>query len=134
MYEPVQSCTRCGAGLTLEDLRSKTECPYCHTVYPHKAQAEQHAQVVAKVMQNMAGPAGVPQVPWQVPQASPFAPPGVNPYAPVPPGPYANPAALAAMQANNVANIGRTITFVVVGVVVASFVLTGVVIALVFLA
>lgn len=47
--QPVQSCTHCGAQLSLDDLR-KPNCPYCGTVYPHRAQAQQHAELVGQVV------------------------------------------------------------------------------------
>jgi len=49
MYAPVQSCNHCGASLSLDDLR-RADCPYCGTVYPHRAQAEQHAQAMGQMM------------------------------------------------------------------------------------
>jgi len=52
VYKPVQQCTHCGAGLSLDDLR-KPNCTYCGTVLPHHAQAAQHAQVVGQVMGQM---------------------------------------------------------------------------------
>jgi predicted RNA-binding Zn-ribbon protein involved in translation (DUF1610 family) len=56
MYAPVQTCNHCGATLSLDDLR-RADCPYCGTVYPHRAQAEQHAQVVGQMMGQMMGQA-----------------------------------------------------------------------------
>jgi len=49
MYAPVQSCNHCGASLSLDDLR-RADCPYCGTVFPHRAQGEQHAQMMGQVM------------------------------------------------------------------------------------
>jgi len=51
MYEAVQNCKHCGAGLTLDDMR-QTNCPYCGTVFPHHSMAAQHANVVNQVLQQ----------------------------------------------------------------------------------
>ncbi len=77
MYEPVQRCTHCGANLTLDDLR-KPNCTYCGTVLPHRAQAEQHAQVVGQVMNQMMGQQAQIQNQWR----QGF---GLGPMAPPPP-------------------------------------------------
>jgi hypothetical protein len=52
MYKTVQNCELCGANLTLDDMRG-TECPYCRTVFPHLAQAAQHAHVANQMMGQM---------------------------------------------------------------------------------
>ena len=59
--EVLQRCSSCGAGLTLDHLRG-TECPYCKVVFPHLAQAVQHAALVNQIMANQMGQqAALPQ-------------------------------------------------------------------------
>src|SRR6185436_15478671 len=102
MYKPVQQCTNCGAGLSLDDLR-KQNCTYCGVVYPHHAQAAQHAAVVGQVMNQMV------QNQMAMYGQSPFVPPaygagppgGMAPYQ-QPGGPanaYGNPNAYAQVHA-----------------------------------
>jgi len=151
MFEPVQTCTRCGAGLTLDDLRAPN-CKYCGTVFPHKAQAAQHAEMAGQVMNQMMAQQAQIQNQWRagfgvgpMPPPGPMGPMGPPMAMPPPPGapgsPYANPQAIAAahmMQMGQVQqqvarSVSRTITIVMIvialsvvltiGGVVASFVL-----------
>ena len=120
MYEPVQKCTNCGAGLTLDDLRVPN-CKYCGTVLPHRAQAEQHAQLVGQVMGNMMAQQAQVQDAWRNAYGAPpmGAPPGAQfgpyggagPYGPN--GPYANPHAIAAAQVANVVGISRMVRVII---------------------
>lgn len=153
MYEPVQKCNSCGAGLTIDDLRVPN-CKYCGTVLPHRAQAEQHAQLMGQMMGNMMaqqaqianqwrGAFGAPPIPPAGPPAPPpgiaamgmGSPPGAQfgPYG-APYGPYGNPNAIAAATAANVAGAMRAtsiavsliiglVVLVVVGGSVAAFLL-----------
>jgi hypothetical protein len=158
MYEAVQKCTSCGAGLTLDDLRG-TNCPYCKTVFPHLSQAAQHAQMAGMMMNQMmaqqaqvqnqwraaygmgapqmppAGPPGGPPPPMGAPPMGP--PPGMPGAMPPPPGapgsPYADPMRMAQVQMTQTANLGRTITLVVVISVLFVLVLTGGIVALAFM-
>ena len=80
MYKPVQSCTNCGANLTLDDMRGD-ECPYCRTVYPHKSVAAQHQQVIHQQMNHLVAQQHQVQNQWRGafgvgPQPPPGAPPG----------------------------------------------------------
>lgn len=152
MYEVVQHCNNCGANLTLDDLRA-TACKYCHTVFPHHAQAAQHAAVAGQMMNQMiaqqaqvqnqwrAGfgvgpmPMGVPGGPPPVggppglpPGVSPYGgPPGVSPYG-LPPGapgsPYADPARIAAVHMQQSAKLTRNIGIIVAVSVVVPIVIT----------
>jgi hypothetical protein len=150
MYEAVQKCTYCGANLSLDDLR-KQGCPYCNTVYPHKSQAAQAMEVNQQLMGQMMAQAAQAQDAWRgafgapplgAPGAPPggppptggppgglafMAPPNMMPYGmPAPPGspgsPYADPMRMAAVQAQQVAVVSRSINrivMIVVGISVA---------------
>jgi hypothetical protein len=137
MYEPVQKCTSCGAGLALDDLRA-ANCRFCGTVLPHRAQAEQHAQLVGNVLNQMIGQQAEIANQWRANfgfGVQPGPPPGApgSAYSP-----YADAQRIAAahiMQATAQAQtISRTITFVVIAVVLGSFVLVAVILAVVMLA
>lgn len=120
MYEAVQQCKHCGAGLSLEDLR-RPNCNYCGTVFPHHAQAAQHAQMASQVMGQMMQQQAQVQDQWR----GAF---GVGPMAPPPgaPGsPYGDPMRMAQVQMAQAGAVSRTITMVVVGLVVVTFVLVG---------
>ena len=129
MYEPVQKCTSCGAGLTLDDLRSPN-CRYCGVVLPHRAQAEQHAQLAGQMMNQMMAQQAALQDQWRAGY-------GMAPMMPPPPGapgsPYADPSRVAAAQMANVGRMSRMITMMVLAIVVGTFVLVGVIMAVVFL-
>lgn len=92
MNNPVQSCTKCGAGLTPQDLMG-VSCRYCGQALPHQVAAAQQAQLVNQVlanpqaMQNLANAYPPPQygVPPQYGQPG-YPPPG--PYGAAPPGAY----------------------------------------------
>lgn len=119
MYEPVQRCKHCGANLTLDDLR-QPNCRYCGTVFPHRAQAEQHAQVVGQVMNQMMGQQAQIQNQWR-------AGFGLGPMAPPPP-PYGAP--MQPMQPMYVGpdvakTMSRTILIVVALVVGITFLSMG---------
>ena len=83
MYKPVQTCTHCGANLTLDDMRGN-ECPYCKTVYPHKSMAAQHAAVMNAQMGQLIGQQQQVQNQWR----GAF---GVGPQPPGAPPPYGAP-------------------------------------------
>lgn len=136
MYEAVQKCTHCGANLTLEDLR-KPNCTYCGTVYPHHAQAAQHAAVAGQMMNQMMAQQAQIQANWQgaygmgpTPPAAPYGAPGV-PFGGAPGGPYADPHRIAAAHMQQVAGVASTIRLVVILVTVGVFVLVGVIFAVV---
>lgn len=144
MYQAVQKCTHCGANLTLDDLR-KPNCTYCGTVYPHQAQAAQHAAVIGQVMNQMVGQQAQIQASWQQAYGMgppPMGAPGMGPPGGPPPGvpvnpfgpgsPYAHPHQIAAAHMAQASGIAKSITLVVTLVVVGSFVLTAVIIGLVF--
>ena len=150
MYEPVQKCTACGAGLTLDDLRG-TACPYCKTVFPHLSQAAQHAQMAGMMMNQMmaqqaqiqdqwraaygVGPMGGP--PGGPPPGMPGGPPPMPGVMPPPPGapgsPYADPARMAHVQMANVANIGRSIMITTIVSILVVFLVTGGILLAVFM-
>ena len=111
MYQPVQKCNQCGAGLSLDDMR-RDGCPYCNTVYPHRSQAVQHQQVVHQVLGTMGVP--TPGVPT----------PGVDPMG--------DPHAMARAQMVYAQRVSSNITRWVVGSVIASFVLVAISIVVVF--
>lgn len=142
MYEPVQKCLHCGANLTLDDLR-KPNCTYCGTVYPHHAQAAQHAAVAGQVMNQMMAQQAQIQAGWQSAygMGPPMAPPGmpggpppgvpVNPFGPG--SPYADPHRIAAAHMAQTAGIARSITLIVTLAIAGSFVLAIVIVAAVLL-
>jgi hypothetical protein len=120
MYEPVQKCTHCGAGLSLDDLRLP-DCKYCKTVFPHRAQAEQHVQVANQMMGQMMQQQAAIQNQWRgsfglgpMPGGQ-VGPPGGAPFG-APPGapfdPYgAHKAGMAQAHA-----AGKMITGIVIAV------------------
>lgn len=75
------SCSTCGASLSLEQLRG-TDCPFCHTVFPHHGQAVQHAALVNQIMaqqfhaQGYGGPPPQVQPGYGAPPPQPFNPYG----------------------------------------------------------
>src|SRR5580704_8209659 len=102
MYEAVQRCNSCGAGLTLDDLRSPN-CRYCGTVLPHRAQAEQHAQLAGQMINQMIAQQAQVQAQWRAGVVGSFQGGPVMPPPPGAPGsPYADPQRMAAMQMANV--------------------------------
>lgn len=127
MYEAVQKCQNCGAGLTLDDMR-KTQCPYCQTVYPHHAQAAQHAQVAGMMMNQMMQQAGAYPNPYAPPPLG-GGPPGGTPPGAAPPviaSAYGDPSLIAAKSAQA---MGRGIATMVVASIIVSFVITGIAVA-----
>lgn len=142
MYQAVQKCTHCGANLTLDDLR-KPNCTYCGTVYPHRAQAAQHAEVAGQVFNQMVAQQAQIQASWQnaYGMGPPPGGPGMGPPMGPPPGaamnpfgpgsPYANPHHIAAAHMAHATGIARSIRLVVTLAVVGSFVLTAVIIGVV---
>jgi hypothetical protein len=147
MYEAVQKCKQCGAGLTLDDMR-KPNCPYCGTIYPHHSQAAQHAEMAGQVMNQMMAQQAQIQNQWRgafgVGPMPPGAPPGMpgNPYGPGMPGspspygqgmpgsPYGNPQLMAQAQFAQVGQLSRRITMMVTLSIVGVFLLTGLIIVL----
>ncbi len=134
MYEAVQKCTHCGAGLSLDDLR-QPDCKYCKTVFPHRAQAEQHAQMANQVMGQMMQQQAQIQNQWRGAFGVGPMPPGPmgGPPGGPPPGMPANPYAgyqAGVAQANAA---GRMITWIVLAIVGVSMlvVVAGVVVAFV---
>jgi hypothetical protein len=73
-------CPTCGASLSLEQLRG-TDCPFCHTVFPHHGAAVQQAALVNQVLAQQYHQAGYGGPPPQV-NAQYGAPPPqhFNPY------------------------------------------------------
>ncbi|MBK8258465.1 MAG: hypothetical protein IPK82_38125 [Polyangiaceae bacterium] len=138
MYEAVQKCTHCGANLTLDDLR-KPNCTYCGTVYPHHAQAAQHAAVAGQVMNQMMAQQAQIQAHWQGAYGAgplPPAPFGGAPggqFGAAPGGPYADPQRIAAAHMQHVAGVASTIKLVVILVTVGVFLLVGVIVAVALL-
>lgn len=84
---PVQRCNHCGANLSLDDMRG-TNCPYCSTVFPHHAQAAQHAVLVNQVLDQQLRQRGL--TPLSGAQQY-----GVPPTYGAPPQPFANPMYMA---------------------------------------
>ncbi len=115
MNQPLQNCQRCGAGLSLDDLR-QPNCKYCGTVLAHHAQAAGHAALVNQILQQQ----GVHHV--QVPYSYGAAPPQAGI-----PAPYAQHVEQHLHQAR------RTVNFVVLGVLVVMVLLGGLAGALVFM-
>jgi hypothetical protein len=150
MYDSVQTCKHCGANLTLDDLR-RTNCPYCQTVYPHHSQAAQHAQVAGQVMNQMMAQQAQIQNQWRgafgvgpMPQGPPGGPPppgvagmpgappgmpGANPYGHA----YGNPHMIAQAHVAHAMQTSRTITMVVLAIVLGTFLLVGAIVAIAFL-
>ncbi len=136
MYEAVQNCNHCGANLTLDDMRGPN-CPYCGTVYPHHAQAAQHAQVMSHMMGQMVAQQAQIQNQWRGAfGVGPLPPPGTPgvPGMPGTPGiPYADPMQLARAHQEQASRLaGRVVTIVVLSFV-GVFVLIGLILALVLL-
>lgn len=128
MYKPVQECTHCGAGLTLDDLR-KPNCTYCGTVYPHHSMAAQHAQVMGQMMGQMMGQQAHIQNQWR-------AGFGVGPMPPPPgaPGsPYGDPNLIAQAHFQQAQRMSRGIMMVVLFSVLGVFLLVGGIMAMAFL-
>jgi hypothetical protein len=133
MYEAVQRCTACGANLTLDDLRSPN-CRYCGTVLPHRAQAEQHMQLMGQMMNQMVAQQAAIQDQWRANYGvGPIGPAGPMPPPGAPGSPYADPARLAAVQMQNVGRMSRMITMIVLAIVVGTFILVGVIMAIVMM-
>jgi hypothetical protein len=126
MNQAVQSCKNCGAGLSLDDLRG-ANCRYCGTVLPHRAQAEQQAQLVGQVMNQMIGQQAQIQNQWRAGFGAPpmpMMPPGT-------PGlPYADAQRVAALSTAHAMRMSRVITYTVVAIIVGTFLLVGVIIFL----
>jgi hypothetical protein len=61
------SCSTCGASLSLEQLRG-TDCPFCHTVFPHHGRAVEHAALVNQIMAQQI------QAQYGAPPPQPFNP------------------------------------------------------------
>ncbi|MEO7093957.1 MAG: hypothetical protein ABI175_11950 [Polyangiales bacterium] len=142
MNNPVQSCTKCGAGLTPQDLMG-VSCRFCGQALPHQVAAAQQAQLVnnmlanPQTMQNMANLGaqyqqnyqqqqyGQPGMPPQGPYGAP--PPGAyGPYGGQPGAYYGAPQVQAAM-----AGAQRTVMISVVLSLVVGLVIMGVVFAMV---
>lgn len=113
--QPLQACQRCGAGLSLDDLRLPN-CRYCGTVLAHHAQAAEHAALVNRILQQQ----GVHhvQVPYQ--HGAPLPPVGM-------PAPYAQHVEQHLDQAR------RTMTVVIVASAIGALLVMGVAGAVIFL-
>jgi len=61
------NCHHCGANLSLDDL-TKPNCPYCHHVLKHHAQAAEHAVLVNKILEQRIGAQYPGLAPGQIPQ------------------------------------------------------------------
>lgn len=131
MYEPVQKCTHCGAGLSLDDLRLPN-CKYCKTVFPHRAQAEQHAQMANQMMGQMMQQQAAIQDQWRgafgVGPMNPGAGPPGGPPPGMPAAPYAGYQAGMA-QANA---MSKMVTWIIIGSVGLALLITIGAVALVF--
>lgn len=145
MYEAVQNCNHCGANLTLDDMR-KPNCPYCGTVYPHHAQAAQHAQVMSHMMGQMVAQQAQIQNQWRGAFGlGPVPPPGVpgvpgtsgTPGIPGMPGtpasPYADPMRLAQVHQEQASRLVTRVFTIVLLSIAGVFLLVGVIVALVLL-
>jgi hypothetical protein len=123
----VQTCSACGAGLALEDLRAPN-CRYCNTVLPHHARAMQQVQVINQVMAGgMFGVQGQQVQMDYDPRQGPSVQVGGSPFLG---GPFVHP-----MQMQHAsAKAGRTITILVLSIVFGSFALVaiGMVVAVYF--
>lgn len=151
MYEAVQNCNHCGANLTLDDMR-KPNCPYCGTVYPHHAQAAQHAELMSRMMGQLVAnqaeiqnqwrgafgvgpvpPPGTPVIPGM--QGTPGMPgmPGMQGTPGTPTSPYADPVQLAQLHQAHASRLARRILTIVLVSVAGVFLLVGLILALVLL-
>lgn len=127
MYEAVQNCNHCGANLTLDDMR-QPNCPYCGTVYPHHAQAAQHAQVMSHMMGQMVAQQAQIQNQWRGAfGVGPVPPPGA------PGNPYADPMRLAQVHQEHASRLATRIFTIVLVSVAGVFLLVGLILALVLL-
>lgn len=144
MYEAVQHCKHCGAGLALEDLR-QPNCKFCKTVFPHHAQAAQHAQVASQMMGQMLQQQAAVQDQWRGAFGIGPMPPGVSggvpggipggmmPGAPMNPmNPYGYPAGGYSAGAARANAMSKIVIWLVVGGMSAAFAVVGVAVALKF--
>lgn len=111
-------CATCGASLSLEQLRG-TDCPYCHTVFPHHGRAAEQAALVNQIMAQQTAQAGYPGA-WQPPPAQYGVTPPQYGAPPQYGGPAQNPYGMVGFDPT--AQVARSvkrsmvITFVAVGV------------------
>jgi len=120
VYEPVQKCTNCGAGLTLDDMRG-TQCPYCQVVYPHHAQAAQHAEMAGMMMNQVLAQQAQIQDQWRqafgAPPLGGGPPAGPPPVAGAAPGgqpfAYGNPDQLVQAHMDHARRVSRGIMLTV---------------------
>jgi hypothetical protein len=124
VYEAVQKCTHCGAGLSLDDLR-QPDCKYCKTVFPHRAQAEQHAQMANQVMGQMMQQQAAIQNQWRGAFGVGPMPGGGGPPGGPPPGVPASPYMPLTAHGNPAGRAVATIAIVVVVLVFLTFVAAG---------
>ncbi len=124
MYKPVQTCTNCGAGLTLDDMR-KTDCPYCGQVYPHHSMAAQHAAVAGQMFNQMVQQQ---QQMWGPGYGQPMI--GMPPPPGTPGSPYGDPARIMQVHMQHAQKMSRNITMIVTISIIGSFVLVGAIVAL----
>ena len=114
MYEAVQNCNHCGANLTLDDMR-KPNCPYCGTVYPHHAQAAQHAQVMSHMMGQMVAQQAQIQNQWRSAfGVGPVPPPGAPGTPGMPGNPYAVPMQLAQVHQEQASRLAKRVLTIVI--------------------
>ena len=133
MYEAVQNCNHCGANLTLDDMR-KPNCPYCGTVYPHHAQAAQHAEVMSRMMGQMVAQQAQIQNQWRGAfGVGPVPPPGMPGTPGTPGSPYADPLRLAELHQAQASRLATRIFTIVLLSVAGVFVLVGLILALMLL-
>jgi hypothetical protein len=128
MYKTVQNCTHCGANLTLDDMR-QPNCPYCQTVYPHKSQGQQHAEVVNQMMGNMMQQQAQVQNQWRAAYGAPPQPGyGVPPGAPG--SPYGDPNQIAQAHMAHAHKMSNRIMLTVMISIGGVFLLVGLILVL----
>lgn len=130
MYKSVQNCQNCGATLTLDDMRLDN-CPYCQSVYPHKSQGQQHAEVVNQMMGNMMQQQAQVQNQWRAAYGAPPQPGmGMPPGAPG--SPYGDPNQMVQAHMAHAQKMGNRITLIVMISIGGVFLLVGLIMALTF--
>ncbi len=130
MYKTVQNCTNCGANLTLDDMR-QPNCPYCQTVYPHKSQGQQHAEVVNQMMGNMMQQQAQVQNQWRAAYGAPPQPgPGMPPGAPG--SPHGDPNQMVQAHMAHAQKMSSRIMWTVMLSIGGVFLLVGLIMVLTF--
>jgi hypothetical protein len=128
MTVPTVSCTNCGKPFTTDDLRG-TSCRYCGTLLAHHARAAQQAAVVNHMLADRNG-SGIPDAyEGMIANAQANAMNqafGMNPYPYGQPmaGPPIHHAAQVAHVQQVTAHVSRTISKVMIAVVVSVVLVT----------